>query len=95
MKNNPFLTVLLLFCIQVLLYKYFEYIDLSFKMGEDWISVFFVFLIPIVSVFLSIFMKESKYRKSFRIFTFLIVTASVLAFIVLFYLAALGRSFRN
>ncbi|MBP2616153.1 hypothetical protein [Chryseobacterium jejuense] len=93
MKNNPFLTIFLLFCIQVLLVKYLDYID--FEMGEGLSLAFMCFLIPIVSIVLNLFIGESGYKKPFRYFTFFIVIISLLAFVALSYLGALGRAYQH
>lgn len=95
MKNNPFLTVFLLFCIQVLLIKYLDYVDLEVKIGEGLSFAFVCFLIPVVSIFLTMFIGESRYKKSFKYFTVFIVIISILGFIALSFLAALGRSFNH
>ncbi len=95
MKNNPFLTVFLLFCIQVLLIKYLDYVDLEVKIGEGLSFDFVCFLIPVVSIFLTMFIGESRYKKSFKYFTVFIVIISILGFIALSFLAALGRSFNH
>lgn len=95
MKNNPFLTVFLLFCIQVLLIKYLDYVDLEVKIGEGLCFAFVCFLIPVVSIFLTMFIGESSYKKSFKYFTIFIVIISILGFISLSFLAALGRSFNH
>ncbi|OCA76865.1 hypothetical protein BBH99_11780 [Chryseobacterium contaminans] len=93
MKNNPFLTVILLFCIQVLLVKYLDYTD--FGMGEGVSLAFMCFFIPTVSVVLNLFLGESRYKKAFRYFTFFIVIISLLAFVALSYLGALGRAYQH
>lgn len=93
MKNNPFLTVILLFCIQVLLINYLDYID--FEMGEGLSLAFMCFLVPTVSIVLNSFLGGSRYKKSFRYFTFFIVIISLLAFVALSYLGALGRAYQH
>lgn len=93
MKNNPFLTVVLLFCIQVLFIRYLDYID--FEMGEGLSLAFMCFLIPAVSVILNLFTGESRHKKTFRYFTFFIVIVSLLAFVGLSYLGALGRAYQH
>ncbi|MGE8553041.1 MAG: hypothetical protein ACN6OB_03765 [Chryseobacterium jejuense] len=95
MKNNPFLTVILLFCIQVLLIKYLDYLDFEFEMGQGLYFAFVCFFIPIVSVILNGFTGESRYQKSFRYFTFFIIIISFLAFVALSYLGALGRAYQH
>ncbi|WP_336959916.1 hypothetical protein [Chryseobacterium contaminans] len=93
MKNNPFLTVLLLFCIQVLLIRYLDYIDV--EVGEGIGLAFMCFLIPTFSIILNLFLGESRYKKAFRYFTFFIVIISLLAFVALSYLGALGRAYQH
>lgn len=93
MKNNPFLTVVLLFCIQVLLIRYLEYT--GFEMGEGMSLAFICFLIPTVSVVLNLFLGEFRYKKPFRYFTFFIVIISLLGFVALSYLGALGRAYQH
>lgn len=95
MKNNPFLTVLLLFCIQVLLIKYLDYIDFETEGGEGLNLAFICFFIPTVSIILNLFTGESRYKKSFRYFTFFIAIASLLIFVTLSYLGALGRAYQH
>lgn len=95
MKNNPFLTVFLLFGIQVLLIKYLDDLDFEFEMGQGLYLAFVCFFIPIVSVILNGFTGESRYKKSFRYFTFFIIITSLLAFVGLFYLGALGMAYQH
>ncbi|SDI23380.1 hypothetical protein [Chryseobacterium jejuense] len=95
MKNNPFLTVILLFCIQVLLIKYLDYIDFNVKIGEGLFLAFVCFFIPVISLILNGFMGESRYKKSFRYFTFFIIIISLLAFVALSYLGALGKAYQH
>ncbi|WP_347218688.1 hypothetical protein [Chryseobacterium sp.] len=95
MKNNPFLTVFLLFGIQVLLIKYLDYLDVEFEMGQSFYLAFACFFIPIVSIILNWFTRESRYEKSFRYFTFFIVIISLLAFVALSYLGALGKAYQH
>lgn len=64
-------------------------------MGEGLEFAFVCFFIPIFSVFLTMFMGESIYKKKFKSFTIFIVVISILAFVVLTFLAALGRSFNH
>ncbi|ROS17983.1 hypothetical protein EDF65_2370 [Chryseobacterium nakagawai] len=93
MKNNPFLTVFLLFGIQVLLIKYLDYLD--FEMGQGLYLAFVCFCIPTISIILNWFTGESRYKKSFRYFTFFTVIMSLLAFVALSYLGALGKAYQN
>ncbi|WP_160136918.1 hypothetical protein [Chryseobacterium sp. c4a] len=95
MKNNPFLTVFLLVCIEVLLIKYLDYIDFRMRMGEGLPLAIACFSIPGISLFLTLFIGESKYKKGFKYFTFFIIGISILAFIALSYLAALGRAYQH
>lgn len=95
MKNNPFITVLLLFAVQVLLIKYLDYIEFESKLGEGFRLAFICFFIPFVSVFLNLYTEEYKYKKAFRYFTYCMLVISILAFVVLGYLAALGRAYQH
>ncbi|MDN3693923.1 hypothetical protein QWZ06_17390 [Chryseobacterium tructae] len=95
MKNNPFLTVFLLFCIKVLLIYYLDYIDFGVKMGDGLSLAVACFFIPGISVFLTLLIGESKYKKGFKYFTFFMVGISILVFITLSFLGALGRSFNH
>lgn len=95
MKNNPFITVFLLVCIEVLLIKYLDYIDVGIKMGESLPLALACFFIPAVSLLLHRFTGESEYKKAFKYFTFFLVAISIFAFIALSYLAALGRAYQH
>lgn len=95
MKNNPFITVFLLICIEILLIKYLDYIDVGIKMGEGLPVALACFFIPAVSVMLLLFIGESGYKKTFKYFTFFIVGISILVFIALGYLGALGRAYQH
>lgn len=95
MKNNPFLTILLLFCIEILLIKYLDYIDVGIKMGEGLPLALTCFFIPAVSFLLHWCIGESGYKKTFKYFTFFLMGISILAFIAFSYLAALGRAYQH
>lgn len=95
MKNNPFLTVFLLFCIQVLLIKYLDYMDFNVKIEEGLVLAFACFFIPVIALILNWFVGDSRYKKSFKYFTFFIVIISFLAFVALSYLGALGRAYQH
>lgn len=95
LKNNPFLTVFLLFCVEVLLFKYLDYIDFVPQLDEDFVLAFFCFLIPAVSIILNFFIVESAYKRPFKYFTIFITVVSVLVFGALCYLSALGKAYQH
>lgn len=93
-KNNPFVTLILLFCIEMMFFIYLDYID---EIPNDFTELLMIvawFLIPTVSVFLYLFV-DFVHKKAFRIVTILLVCASILGYAMIMFLTALGKAFQH
>lgn len=95
MKNNPFITVLLLICIEILLYNYLDYADFEIRINGDLFLAFFCFLIPVFSIVLNFFIKDYPNKKAFRFLTIFVVIVSVIFFAGITYLGALGKAYQH
>ncbi|MCS3532945.1 hypothetical protein [Chryseobacterium sp. JUb7] len=95
MKNNPFITVILLFAVQIMAYVYIDYMNFqSFNKG-DLGFILFCFTIPVICLFMLLFLKNSRYRKSFRNFSIFLMIAAIIVFAALSYLSALGKAYQH
>ncbi|MDQ6531052.1 hypothetical protein [Flavobacterium sp. LHD-85] len=97
MRNNPFITVILLFCIEIVLYIYIDYIDLVLPSSEyaGLILPIFCFTVPAVSVLISLSVNDIEHKKEFRNFSIFLVIISVIVFLILSYLSALGKAYQH
>lgn len=95
MKNNPFVSFLLLVAIQIMLFVYLYYVDFDFRIDEDLVLAFFCFFIPVICIILNFFTKNSPLKKFFRYFTIFLVLVSILSFGAMWYLSALGRAYQH
>lgn len=80
-KNNPFITVLLLLLIEVAFFYYADYMNFKSMKNQELGLIIFFFAIPFSSLILNLFLKNNPYKKSFKIFlNFLLVSVAVLFF---------------
>jgi hypothetical protein len=102
--NNPFVTVLLLFCIEIALYCFldyasmeYDYIDcpLLYSSNEENAIALFTFFTPVVSLLLLLFVKDMAYRKRFQKFVIFISIVSVAVFLATMFLIALGKGWNH
>ncbi|CAA7194469.1 hypothetical protein [Chryseobacterium potabilaquae] len=95
MRNNPFVTLLLLCCVEIMLYVYCGYIN--FVPFGDWefSLAFLCFFIPVISVIINFCPMDSSYRKAFRYLTVFMVIVSIIIFIGFSYLLALGKAYQH
>ncbi len=94
-KNNPFITIFLLFFIEVVLFIYIDYINLFSVEHEDLLMVISFFTIPVIAILLKIFLVDEPYKKSFKYFTIFLVIVSIIGFLVLSYLGALAKAYQH
>ncbi|WP_264530273.1 hypothetical protein [Flavobacterium sp. N502540] len=97
MKSNPFITVFLLFCIEILLYIYIEYTNLIVPSSEyaGFLMPVVFFIVPLISLLLLFFVKEMTYKKEFRYFSIFLFVVSIILFVVLSFLMALGGAYQH
>lgn len=97
MRNNPFLTVILLFCIQIVLYYYMDYINLisNSSAHRGALMPLFCFTVPAISVLISVFFTNIPYKKEFKYFSIFLVIVSIMVFAVLSYLGALPKAYQH
>ena len=94
-KNNPFITIFLLFFIEVVLFIYIDYINLFSVEHEDLLMVISFFTIPVIAILLKIFLVDEPYKKSFKYFTIFLVIVSIIGFLILSYLGALAKAYQH
>ncbi|MFY7814027.1 MAG: hypothetical protein ACOVRK_02435 [Chryseobacterium taeanense] len=97
MKTNPFITVFLLFCIEVLLYIYIEYTNLIVPSSEyaGLVMPIVFFTVPVISLLILVFVKEMAYKKEFRYFSIFLLVVSIILFAALSFLMALGGAYQH
>ncbi|MDR6969572.1 hypothetical protein J2X31_003605 [Flavobacterium arsenatis] len=97
MRNNPFITVIFLICIEIASYIYIDYTDLIVPSSKyaGLIMPFFVFSIPVISIFISISIKDMAHKKAFQYFSIFLLVSSVILFIALTYLTALAKAYQH
>ncbi|WP_313031080.1 hypothetical protein [Soonwooa sp.] len=94
MKDNPFITIFLLICIEIGALYYLDYIDSSF-LKKDGAFVLMVLTIPVISIGLSAKLDNNRYQKNFKRFNIFLIIVAVTAFFILSYLNALGHAYQH
>ncbi|MCZ2083398.1 MAG: hypothetical protein LC112_03920 [Flavobacteriales bacterium] len=94
-KNNPFITIFLLFFIEVVLYIYIDYLNIFSADSEDLVLIISFFTIPVIAILMRIFLVEEPYKRSFKYFTIFLVIASIIGFSVLSFLGALAKAYQH
>lgn len=94
-KNNPFITIFLLFFLQVVLYIYIDYLNIFSADSEDLVRIISFFTIPVIAILMRIFLVEEPYKRSFKYFTIFLVIASIIGFSVLSFLGALAKAYQH
>lgn len=94
-KNNPFITIFLLFFIEVVLYIYIDYLNIFSADSEDLVLIISFFTIPAIAILMRIFLVEEPYKRSFKYFTIFLVIASIIGFSVLSFLGALAKAYQH
>ncbi|KAF2330937.1 MAG: hypothetical protein REI96_21115 [Flavobacterium nitrogenifigens] len=97
MRNNPFITVILLFCIEIVLYNYMDYMNLisSSSAYRGSLLPLFCFTVPAISILISILFDDMPYKKEFRYFCIFLAVVSIITFIIFSYFAALGKAYQH
>ncbi|MBS7256306.1 hypothetical protein [Flavobacterium branchiicola] len=97
MRNNPFITVILLFCIEIVLYIYLDYTELIRPSSDftDFVMPVLCFVVPVIMFLISVFVRDMKFKKEFRNFSVFLLIFSTVLFVVLSYLFALGRGYQH
>lgn len=95
MKQHPFISIILLFSIQLVLYYYLDYASKLEYLNES-IAVYIVFLpIPLMVVILNLLLKGSPYKNSFLKFSIVLFVAVAILYAVGSYLGGLGRAYQH
>lgn len=94
MRNNPFVTLFLLFFINIIFYDYIYYNDLILPSSEyaDVVPIF-VFSIPIISLFILIFIKDIEHKKEFKNFSIFLFIGTIIVFVALSFLTAYAGAY--
>jgi len=72
MKDNPFITIFLLICIEIGALYYLDYFDSSF-LKKDGAFVLMVLTIPVISIGLSAKLDNNRYQKNFKRFSIFLI----------------------
>ena len=94
-KNNPFITIFLLFFIEVVLFIYIDYANLFSVHNEELLMIVSFFTIPFIAILLRVFLVDEPYEKTFKYFTIFLVIISIIGFIVFSYLGALAKAYQH
>lgn len=97
MKNNPFITIFLLICVEILLYNiidYFELLNASNKYASL-IYYFLIFSIPIICILISLFFKDILFKKELRRFSIFLIIITIIVLIGVLYFGAVAKSFQH
>ena len=94
-KNNPFITIFLLFFIEVVLFIYIDYVNLFSIDNEELLMMVSFFTIPLIAILLRVFLVDEPYKKSFKYFTIFLVIISIIGFIVFSYMGALAKAYQH
>lgn len=97
MKSNPFITVILLFAIEILLYNYIDYTNLIVPSSEyaGLMMPIFCFIVPVISLLILVFIKDMAHKKEFRYFSISLLIVSIILFAALSFLTALGKAYQH
>jgi hypothetical protein len=97
MRSNPIITVILLYGIEILLYIYIEYTNLIVPSSEyaGLLLPFYCFLVPVSTLVILAFVKDMTYRKEFRNFSIFLLIVSIIIFVALSFLMALGGAYQH
>ena len=97
MRNNPYLTVILLFFIEVASFVYINYthLTLSFSNYDTLVFLVFYYLVPIVAFLISFFIDDLSYKKRFRKFSLFLFIAAIIISVLTSYLMALGGAYQH
>ena len=97
-KNNPFITILLLFSIEVLLLFYLNYIELpAFHPAADKTLLILIsfFAIPAIALLINTFLAAEPYKKNFQYLTIFLLFASVILYMAFSFVNALGKAYQH
>ncbi|CAI2768783.1 hypothetical protein [Flavobacterium collinsii] len=97
MRSNPFITVILLFAIEILVYSYIDYTNLIVPSSEysELVMLVFCFIVPVISLLILAFVKDIAYKKAFRYFSIFLLIASIILFGALSFFMALGGAYQH
>ena len=94
MRNNPFITIVLLILINILLYSYIKYFNQELLLSES-LNLFFFFSTPVTGILISVFIKDILYKKEFRYFSIILLLATLLIGGGIAYFGAVAKSFQH
>ncbi|WP_264550609.1 hypothetical protein [Flavobacterium sp. N2038] len=97
MRSNPIITVILLFGIEILLYIYIEYTNLIVPSSEyaGLLMPFYCFMVPVSALVILAFVKDMAYKKEFRNFSIFLLVVSIIIFVAVSFLTALGGAYQH
>lgn len=97
MRNNPYLTVILLFWIQTALYIYIDYLNLILPSSEyaDLVFPIFFFPIALAAILISFFIEDLSLKKKFRKFSVILLITAIILFAGFTFLTALAGAYHH
>ena len=94
MRNNPFITIVLLILINIILYSFIKYFNQELLLSAS-LNLFFFFSTPITGILISIFIKDILYKKALRYFSIFLLIATILVGGGIAYFGAVAKSFQH
>lgn len=95
LRNNPFVTISLLFVVEYMILEFITYMNYKFNLPGQTLFIYSVFTIPVIAVLLSTFVVEGSYKKNFKRFSIFLIILAVTVFFVMNYLAGLANAYRH
>ena len=97
MRNNPFITIILLILIEITLYNYIDYTNLILPSSEyaDLVFPVLCFLVPVVAILISFSVNDLSNDKKFRHFSIFLLIAAIITFVVYSFLMALAGAYQH
>ena len=94
MRNNPFITIVLLILINILLYSFIKYFNQQLLSSAS-LNLFLFFSTPVSGILISIFIKDILHKKEIQYFSIILLLATLLVGGGIAYFGAVAKSFQH
>ena len=94
MRNNPFITIVLLISINILLYLLIDYKNPELLLSAS-LNLFLFFSTPVTGILISIFIKDILHKKEIQYFSIILLLATLLVGGGIAYFGAVAKSFQH
>lgn len=95
LRNNPFVTILLLFVVEFMLLEFVTYMNYKVNLPGNNLFIYSIFTIPVIAILLSKFVVQDSYKKNFKYFSIFLIILALAVFLVMNYLAGLANAYRH